>query len=254
MEIHFLRHATLILGLKEGRFLVDPMLSPADAMEPVQNAANQKRNPTVDLPLAEGELSGMLNGIKGVMVTHTHRDHWDPRAVELLPKRVPVLCQREDETRIRGAGFTVVSAIDRELLWQGLTIRRTAGQHGVGEIGRKMAPVSGFVVAAENEPTLYLAGDTVWCTEVENALRRYAPEVVVVNAGAAAFVAGGPITMTAEDVVQVCRASPSALVVAVHMEAVNHCGLTREALRKRTEEENLADRVLIPSDGDTLFF
>jgi L-ascorbate metabolism protein UlaG (beta-lactamase superfamily) len=252
MQIHFLRHATLILRMKGVNLLIDPMLSPAEAMEPVQNAANQKRIPLVELPLSEIELSGILRGITGVLVTHTHRDHWDMRAVELLPKSIPTLCQPEDEPHICGAGFTIVTGIQRVLFWHGFTIHRIGGRHGSGEIGRKMGQVSGFVVRAENEPTVYLAGDTVWCPEVADALQGFTPDIVVVNAGAASFLAGGPITMTAEDVIQVCRACPSARVVAVHMEAVNHCGLTREGLRQCLEQEKLAGQVSIPSDGAIL--
>ena len=254
MQIHFLRHATLILSLKGINLLVDPMLSHAEAMEPVQNAANQKRIPLVELPLTGRELNSLLLGITGVLVTHTHRDHWDGRAVELLPKSIPIFCQPEDEAGIRGAGFTMVTAIQRELFWEGFTIHRTGGRHGTGEIGRKMGHVSGFVVRAENEPAVYIAGDTVWSPEVSDALKRFTPDVVIVNAGAASFLSGDPITMTAEDVTQVCRTCPSAHVVAVHMEAVNHCGLTREGLKKRLEQENLAQRVSIPSDGSVLTF
>ena len=41
MRIHFLRHATLVLTIHNLTFLVDPMLSPLEAMEPVANAGNQ---------------------------------------------------------------------------------------------------------------------------------------------------------------------------------------------------------------------
>jgi len=58
--------------------------------------------------------------------------------------------------------------------------------------------------------------------------------------------------MTVEDVAEVCRASPSAHVVAVHMEAVNHCGLTREGLKQCLEQKHLAENVSIPSDWTIL--
>jgi L-ascorbate metabolism protein UlaG (beta-lactamase superfamily) len=51
MNIHFLRHATLILNIDGLKILVDPMLSPVGAMDPVANAANQRRIPLVDLPV-----------------------------------------------------------------------------------------------------------------------------------------------------------------------------------------------------------
>jgi L-ascorbate metabolism protein UlaG (beta-lactamase superfamily) len=258
MQIHFLRHATLIVSLKGIQLLVDPMLSPADAMDPIQNSANQRRNPLVDLPFSDIELSDVLAQVSGVLVTHTHRDHWDATAVERLSKELPILCQPEDETKFRDAGFSTVLPIHTERTWHAIRLQRTSGQHGTGVIGQKMAPVSGFVLSAEGEPTLYTAGDTIWCSEVSSALETYTPDVVVVNAGAAAFLTGDPITMTAEDVAQVCRALPTARVLAVHMEAINHCGLTRAALRQHLAQVGLLEaplhRMLIPSDGTLLTF
>ena len=115
-----------------------------------------------------------------------------------------------------------------------------------------MAPVSGFVIQTEGSPSLYVAGDTIWCDEVEEALNTHRPDVIVVNAGAARFLEGDSITMTAEDVAKVCLAAPEARVIAVHMEAINHCQLTRRELAEELEEQDLAGRVEIPADGDTL--
>jgi len=56
--------------------------------------------------------------------------------------------------------------------------------------------------------------------------------VIVVNAGGARFLEGDPITMMPQDVIHVCKAAPHAQVIAVHMEAINHCLLTRGELAK----------------------
>jgi hypothetical protein len=55
--------------------------------------------------------------------------------------------------------------------------------------------------------------------------------------------------MTAEDVVAVARHAPGARVVAVHMEAANHCGLTRADLHQCLHDEALTDQVTVPEDG-----
>ena len=128
MEIQLLRHATLVVLFAGRRLLVDPMLSAAGAMDPV---------------------------------THKHRDHWDARAVELLPRELPVLCQPPDATVFSVAGFADVRPVDATLEWGGLTLQRTGGRHGTGEVGARMGAVSGFVLRAAAEPTLYIAGDTV---------------------------------------------------------------------------------------------
>jgi L-ascorbate metabolism protein UlaG (beta-lactamase superfamily) len=237
----------------QGRYiLVDPMLSPAEAMVPVANAADQRRIPLVDLPLAEVELRYMLDHIDAVLVTHTHRDHWDDLAVALLPKQLPIICQPEDAAKIEQAGFTAASPVATRLEWRGVEIVRTGGQHGTGDIGQLMGPVSGFVLRAAGEPTLYIAGDTIWCPDVAQALQSFQPDVVILNAGAAQFLTGDPITMTAADVIRVAGALPPAQLIAGHMETVNHCLLTRAELRDRVALAGLSQHVRIPADGELI--
>lgn len=251
--MHFLRHATCTLSNDHFRMLVDPMLSPAEAMDPIANAGNQRRIPMVPLPLSDTELQHIIQHLDAVLLTHTHRDHWDAYAQSLLPKQLPIFCQPEDQHTLEQVGFTHVIPVTQHTTWQGVEIYRTGGQHGTGELGRKMGPVSGFVLKGEDIPTTYIAGDTIWCLEVQQALEQYVPDVVVLNAGAATYVTGGgPITMNADDVCQVCRAIPTAHIIAVHMETVNHCQLTRASLRGALEAQGLEKQVLIPYDGETL--
>ena len=70
------------------------------------------------------------------------------------------------------------------------------------------------------------------------------------NAGAAQFTSGGPITMTAQDVVNVANSAPKATVIAVHMEAINHCLLSRGALREELIGSGVASQVRVPEDGE----
>lgn len=250
MQVQLIRHATLVVEVGGQRLLVDPMLGARENADPIPNTPNQVRNPTVKLPYDEATLGQLIATVDGVIVTHLHADHWDRRAAELLPKDLPLLCQPGNEERLRGDGFTDVTPIEDTLGWHGLELTRTGGQHGTGEIGERMGKVSGFVIRAEGEPTLYLAGDTIWCPEVEDALAAHAPAIVVVNSGAAQFLVGDPITMTAADVVQVCEAAPESTVIAVHMEAINHCLLTRHALAAAAEEAGVGDRLRIPTNAE----
>jgi len=252
MNYTLIRNATAILTVGGQRFLIDPMFDPAGHRPPVGNTPNQQPNPLVDLPAGWRDLVADPDAL---VVTHLHRDHFDDTAAVLLEKALPVFGQPEDADRLRAAGFLDVRRVaDVETLGD-VTLTRTAGHHGTGDIGRAMAPVSGFVLDAPNETRVYLAGDTIWCDEVAQAIAEHAPDVIVVNASGARFLEGDPIVMTAEDILQVHLAAPEALLIVVHLEAINHCIESRSYYRERLPELGLPmDRVRIPEDGEAVIW
>jgi L-ascorbate metabolism protein UlaG (beta-lactamase superfamily) len=235
VQLTLVRNATLLLELAGKRVLVDPMLDDEGARPPIEGTRNPVPNPTAALPLPAEEV---VSGLDAVLVTHRHRDHLDGTAEQLLPRDVPVFCQPEDEEALRELGLAA-RAVDDEVAWEGLRIVRTPGRHGTGPIADALAPVSGFVLDG-----LYIAGDTVWYEGVEATIERHRPSVAVVNAGGAEFAEGGLIIMGIDDVREVVARVPT--VVAVHLEALNHCYLTRAALRAALPD------VLVPADGETL--
>jgi L-ascorbate metabolism protein UlaG (beta-lactamase superfamily) len=251
MEIQLIRHATLRIKIDELTFLVDPMLSDAEAMPPIENSNNDLRNPLVPLPVEPQEL---MHDVSAVIVTHTHRDHWDAAATELVPKKMRILCQPEDSDKFHDWGFEDVRPLHSAAVFGLVAIYRTGGQHGTGELAKKMAPVSGFLLKSRGGESIYIAGDTVWCNAVRDPLMRYRPQVTVLNAGAARFKTGDPITMTAREVVKVVTEAPFTRVAAVHMGAINHCELTRKDLARYLADRNIGDQVLIPADGEQMHF
>ncbi len=250
MKIHLIRHATLILHLNNKKILVDPMLSPKGTISAIENVPDTSSNPLVDLPIPIDSIVDC----DAVLITHTHRDHFDDIAAKSISKEIPVLCQPDDEEKIKEYGFINVIPIKKSFEWDGFKFDRTNGRHGHGVIALKMAPVSGFVISAIGEPTLYLTGDTVWCSCVEKAISKYHPEVIISYCGEAKFSYGKPITMNSQDILSICKKTPHAKVVAVHMESWNHCRLSRKALHDFTIDNNLDRMVSIPSDGELLEF
>ena len=83
MKIQLLRHATLLLEFGGKILLVDPMLSEQAAMPPIINSANDRRNPLTPLTAP----ANYLEILDAVLLTHTHRDHFDDAAAQLLPRR-----------------------------------------------------------------------------------------------------------------------------------------------------------------------
>lgn len=252
MRLTLLRHATLRIEIGGRALLVDPMLDAPGARAPVRGTPEERPNPLVPLPVSVREA---LAGIDAALVTHTHVDHLDAAGVTaLIPLGLPVFCQPEDLADLGPLGLDLRPVPHAEpLRWEGITIHRTGGRHGREDaMVQANAPVSGFVVAAEGEPTVYVAGDSVWCPEVAEAISAHRPDWIVVNAGGARFLQGGTITMEAADVAAVAEAAPAARVVAVHMEAINHCLETRGALASALAAAGVGDRVSIPADGEAV--
>jgi L-ascorbate metabolism protein UlaG (beta-lactamase superfamily) len=238
VRLTLVRNATVLVELGGRRILVDPALDDAGARPPVGNSANPRRNPLVPLPFPAVEL---LRGLDGVVITHLHRDHLDAAAERLLPRDVPVLCQPADEERLLDLGLEA-RPVEDELDWLGLHVARTGARHTLDRrLATELGPVNGFVLA-----DLYVASDSVWCDKLEAAIEKWRPRVTVVNAGAASFLDSGPISMTTADVAEVAARVPT--VVTVHLEAMNHCPMTRAELRAAVPS------ALVPDDGQTLEF
>jgi L-ascorbate metabolism protein UlaG (beta-lactamase superfamily) len=234
IDVRLVRNATVLVTIGNTTFLIDPIFASPGDMPPAPNSPNDRRNPLVPMPSAELSYDA-------VIVTHRHPDHFDEAAREELEVDIPLFCQPEEAEAFTDEGFTDVRPVNDEVSFNGITLHRTPGRHGHGQLAEEMEPVSGFVFEADT--TLYLAGDTIWYDSVEETLDQFDPEMVILNGGEAQFEQGEPITMGVEDINAVCDAT-DATVVVVHMEAINHCLLSQDELCSETEE------VHVPEDGE----
>ena len=147
MKIKQVRNATLVIEYAGKRFLVDPILAEKGAYPGFEGTANSHlRNPRVDLPVALDEILR----VDGVIVTHTHPDHWDEAAKSLVPKALPVFAQNdEDAAAIRAAGFLDTRVLTDATDFGGITLVKTPGQHGsdaaLAAIGHILGQVCGVV-------------------------------------------------------------------------------------------------------------
>lgn len=246
MKLQLIRNATLKLGYAGRTVLIDPYLA---AKHSLPSFANRSENPMVELPVG---IEAILDGVDMVIVSHLHSDHFDDVAKQRLPKHLPIFCQPGDEGEIRAAGFTDVTPLADRATWQGLTLTRREGSHGLGPVVDLMGSVMGFTLEAEGEPSIYWAGDTVFYLPVASAIAETKPDIIVTHSCGARWD-GDLILMDAEQTVSLCETSGEAVVVATHMEALDHATISRQDLRDAAEARGIsATKLLIPADGDVL--
>jgi L-ascorbate metabolism protein UlaG (beta-lactamase superfamily) len=248
MQLQLWRNATLLLTIEDKKILVDPMLGPEGSIGPFPWTNDLRPNPIVDLPFSAEVLAQHLESIDAVMVTHLHPDHWDAQAIAMLGKQLPIICPESIAGQISNSGFQNIIALREKIEWNGLSISLTKARHGVGEIGERMGQVIGFLVDS-SEGSVYLAGDTVWCQEVSAVLDKFEPDHVIVAGGAATFSIGAPVTMTFQEIYQLCHYAPYARVWVTHMEAVSPCRESRVYIRNQIAAARLTDRCFVPDDG-----
>jgi L-ascorbate metabolism protein UlaG (beta-lactamase superfamily) len=260
VQLQQIRNATVKITFANTTFLVDPMLAKQGTYPGFEGTyRSELRNPLVDLPMAGQDV---LAGVDAVIVTHTHLDHWDDAAQALVPKDMVLFTQHEaDAALIRSQGFTHVRVLSEPAEFGGVTLSKTGGQHGTDAmyatpaLATMLGEAMGVVFQAPGHKTLYLAGDTIWRDDVDQALAQYAPHIIVLNAGYATLNGiEGAILMGKDDVLRATRAAPHATIVATHLDAINHMAQTRQELRQYVAEHGIEDRVAIPEDGATLTF
>ena len=116
-----------------------------------------------------------------------------------------------------------------------------------------MGEVSGFVLRAPGEPVVYWVGDSILCDEVRTTIATERLEIIVVRACGAVWAGLGPLVMDEAMVRGTLAAAPSAVVVAIHLDAVDLATVTRADLASAfAADAGLRNRLRIPADGETL--
>ena len=255
MKITQLRNATLIVEFGEVCLLVDPMLAAQGQLPALKYFARRRRNPLVELPNNAAE---NLQRVTHCLITHCqkgHFDHLDRTAIRWLRERnTPVLCMAEDADYLRKRRLNVqeLPGMSGGTFFNG-SIQAIACLHGEGFIGNLMAHGYGYFIQIPGEPSLYLAGDTLLTADVRHCLTELAPTVSVLPAGGARFDLGGEIIMDQADILAALQLS-SGIIVANHLEALDHCPVTRSDLLQEATRRGFSKRLRVPLDGETLEF
>lgn len=260
MKLTQIRNATLLLEFESGDrpigLLVDPMLAPRGALPALRYLGGRlQRNPLVDLPPRTPEL---LRRVTHGLITHCQRGHFDhlDRAGRRFLRQagVPVICMPRDARHLAAHGIATqaLHGSHTQPFFHG-RITPIPCVHGRGLVGRLMEHGHGYFIELPGEPSVYIAGDTLLTDDVRRCLQQRQPRVAILPAGGARFDVGGAILMDGGDVLAACALTPG-IVVANHLEALDHCPTSRVQLLADAARAGLAGRLHVPQDGATLEF
>lgn len=253
MKITQLRNATILIATGEYRILVDPMLAGKGTIPALKYVTRtRRRNPLVDLP---DNSDALLSTATHALITHCqkgHFDHLDRAGSKWLRERnIPVFCMPEDAEFLRNKGLMVQPLAPGQQPFLNGQLTPVPCTHGTGFIGSFMAHGHGYLLQFPNEPSLYLAGDTVLTEQIKDFIHTQQPDICLLPAGGARFDLGDEIIMGLEDVLAVCTIS-TGVIIANHLEALDHCPVTRQQLMASRNKHNLKERLLVPDDGETM--
>ena len=255
MKLHQLRNATMIIEYSGKRFLLDPMFAGAGVND--GSAADMPiiNNPWPlhNLPLPPKDI---IKNIDAVIITHLHTDHFDKYAQEILPKEIKIFVQDfYDKNALEKEKFNNIEILSEDgTSFDGVTLYKTKCMHGVREESEFIFLANGMrweamgvVFKSENEPTLYLAGDTIWFEGVKEAIDIHKPKYIVVNS-ACTELGCMPTIMGIEDIKNLHEYYPEGNLIASHMDCVGNSTLSRADLRV----SEVKDYIYAPADGEIM--
>lgn len=248
-SVQLIRNATLVIEYNGKKILVDPMFSPKGAID---SWAGIQKNPTVELKMP---IEKIVKDVDLVIVSHSHEDHFDKFASQNLDKSIDLIIQPADADFFKKENFTNATVLEDNKVWNGIFIHRVEGQHGSGEVLKMMGKTSGFVLQAENQPTVYIVGDAIWTEDIKKTIKKFKPDYIIVNSGGARIQGfeNVPIIMDEAQTMALISESGKAKVIAVHMDALDHCRTTRSSLKDKAANLKIGpDKLMIPEDGEVI--
>lgn len=262
MRIEQIRNATIKIHYAGKTFLVDPWLAPKGSMGCFADLSTfrvcHKEQARIPMPMCALPFptEKVLEDVDAYIVTHVHPDHIDMNLdgtiKDYLKRDVATFVQSdEDAIVLQKSGFGDVRTLGANSSFGDIQLMKTPGLHGTL---KPCGPSCGVVFRHPEEKTLYVAGDTIWYSEVERSLASFRPDVVVLNACAAELEDYGRLIMDDHDVAMVHKAAPCARVIVSHMDTVAHASITRATMRERLQKLGIWDAILMPADGESLSF
>jgi len=62
------------------------------------------------------------------------------------------------------------------------------------------------------------------------------------------------MTLTKTELKSIAKLLPNSKTIAIHMDAINHCSLSKNNLKEYIENEKLEKNIVIPNEGDIISY
>lgn len=216
---------TAILDYAGLRFVTDPTFDPPRSYpEPGSTTLIKTAGPGVPR-----ERLGHVDAV--LLSHHGHKDNLDYEGLELLATGVPTFSTQDAATELFGGGLIGLDSWETARLGS-VTITAVPALHGPPGSERFAGVVTGFVLEAQGEPTIYISGDNASLALIEQIAERF-PDIgiAVLFAGAARTpLIEGRLTLTAQEAAAAAAILGADRVVVVHAEDWQHFSEPREAV------------------------
>jgi L-ascorbate metabolism protein UlaG (beta-lactamase superfamily) len=234
---------TAVLQVGGLRFLTDPTLSPAGVHE---------TTPGRPLTKTEDPAVGLddVGRIDAVLLSHDqHADNLDPAGHLFVQSASLTLTTPTAAGRLGGSarGLQPRAATTLPLPAGGLlTVTAVPARHGPPGCEPITGDVTGFVLAGDGLPTIYVSGDNASLDAVREIADRLGPiDIALLFAGAArtSLFDGAPLTLTADDAVSAAEILGARWVVPLHVRGWAHFSEGPADFLTAFQQAGLTDRL-----------
>ena len=216
------------------RFITDPTFdAPGSYSDPGETTLVKTAGPAI----ARTE----LDPVDVVLLSHHgHKDNLDYEGLELIATGIPTLSTRDAASDLFGGSVVGLDSWE-EYTIGGVTITAVPALHGPPGSERLVGEVTGFVLEADGEPTVYVSGDNASLPLVEQIADRF-PEIdiAVLFAGAARVSRiDADLTLSSENAAAAADLLGASTVLGVHTEDWKHFSHSRAQLDAAFEASGL---------------
>ena len=232
--ITYIGGPTAVLEYAGKRFITDPTFdAPGTYSEPGTTTLVKTAGPGIPR-----EQVGPIDAV--LLSHHSHKDNLDYEGLELIATGIPTLSTRDAASDLFGGSVIGLDSWEEYTLGD-VTITAVPALHGPPGSERQVGEVTGFVLEADGEPTVYVSGDNASIPLVEQIAGRFPMvEIALLFAGAARVPRiDGNLTLTSSDAARAAIMLGARQVIGLHTEDWEHFSESRADLEAAFADKGL---------------